>query len=104
VQHAGGVRYGFWGLVADGATFASMRKRRTRPGRAVIATHRAELDATEARVHAEAHVLESGGASPLRAEWNAMVARWAALPVGWTLELEWPLPSRPPASGDRPRR
>jgi hypothetical protein len=98
-----GLRYGFWGLVADGATFASMRKRRTRSGRAVIVAHRAELDAAEARVHAEAHVLESGGDSPLRAEWDAMVARWAALPVGGTLELEWPLPSRPLVGGGADR-
>jgi hypothetical protein len=99
-----GLRYGFWGLVADGATFASMRKRRTRSGRAVIAAHRAELDAAEARVHAEEHLLEHGGDSPLRPEWDAMVARWAALPVGGTLELEWPQPSRPLSSGDRRAR
>ena len=99
-----GLRYGFWGLIADGATFTSMRKRRTREGRAVIAAHRAELDAAEARVHAEAHLLEHGGDSPLRPEWAAMVARWAALPVGGSLELEWPLPSRPLASGGRARR
>ena len=95
-----GLRHGFWGLIAEGATFNSMRKRRTREGRAVIAAHRAELDAAEARVHAEEHLLEHGGDSPLRAEWDAMVARWAALPVGAALELEWPGPSRPLRSGD----
>ena len=90
-----GLRHGFWGLVADGATFRSMDKRRTREGRAVIAAHRAELNDAEARVNAEAHVLEAGGASPLREEWDRVVALWAALPEGGTLELEWPLPSRP---------
>jgi hypothetical protein len=99
-----GLRHGFWGLIAEGATFNSMRKRRTREGRAVIAAHRAELDAAEARVHAEEHLLEHGGDSPLRPEWDAMVARWAALPVGGTLELEWPQPSRPLSSGDRRAR
>jgi hypothetical protein len=99
-----GLRHGFWGLIAEGATFNSMRKRRTREGRAVIAAHRAELDAAEARVHAEEHLLEHGGASPLRPVWDAMVARWAALPVGGTLELEWPQPSRPLSSGDRRAR
>ena len=99
-----GLHYGFWGLVAEGATFNSMRKRRTREGRAVIAAHRAELDAAEARVHAEEHLLEHGGDSPLRPEWDAMVARWAALPVGGTLELTWPLPSRPLAGGGAERR
>jgi hypothetical protein len=95
-----GLRHGFWGLIAEGATFNSMRKRRTREGRAVIAAHRAELESAEARVHAEEHQLEHGGDSPLRAEWDAMVARWAALPVGGTLELEWPGPDRPLRSGD----
>ena len=104
IEAALGLRYGFWGLIADGATFNSMRKRRTREGRAVIAAHRAELDVAEARVHAEVHRLEHGGDSPLRAEWDAMVARWAALPVGDALELEWPLPSRPLGSGARARR
>jgi hypothetical protein len=99
-----GLRHGFWGLIAEGATFNSMRKRRTREGRAVIAEHRAELDAAEARVHAEEHLLEHGGDSPLRPEWDAMVARWAALPDGGTLELEWPLPTGPLRSGDRRAR
>jgi hypothetical protein len=99
-----GLRNGFWGLVAEGATFNSMRKRPTRGGRALIAAHRAELDAAEARVHAEEHLLEQGGASPLRPEWEAMVARWAALPVGEALELEWPLPTGPLRSGGRRAR
>jgi hypothetical protein len=80
-----------------------MRKRRTREGRAVIAAHRAELDAAEARVHAEEHRLEHGGDSPLRAEWDAMVARWEALPVGEAMELEWPGPERPLRSAGRAR-
>jgi hypothetical protein len=99
-----GLRHGFWGLVADGATFKSMDKRRTREGRAVIAAHRAELNAAEARVNAEVSVLESGGASPLRREWDRVAALWAALPEGGTLELVWPLPSRPLASGGGVRR
>ena len=99
-----GLRHGFWGLIAEGATFNSMRKRRTREGRALIAAHRAELDAAEARVHAEEHLLEHGGDSPLRAEWDAMVDRWAALPVGAALELEWPGPDRPLSSSDRRAR
>jgi len=94
-----GLRHGFWGLIAEGATFTSMRKRPTREGRALIAAHRAELDSAEARVHAEEHLLEHGGDSPLRPEWDAMVARWAALSVGEVLELEWPLPTGPLRSG-----
>ena len=78
-----GLRHGFWGL---------------------IAAHRAELDAAEARVHAEEHLLEHGGDSPLRPAWDAIVARWAALPVGGALELEWPQPSRPLSSGRQNRR
>ncbi len=37
VEAATGFDRGFWGLVARGATFRSMRRRRTKPGRAVVA-------------------------------------------------------------------
>src|SRR5688500_13665024 len=43
------VATGFWGLLARGATFKrGTDRRRTRPGRAIVATHRAQLHAAEA--------------------------------------------------------
>ena len=99
-----GLRHGFWGLVADGATFASLGRRRTRPGRALIAAHREELDTAEARVNAEIAVLQAGGASPVRAEFERVAQLWHALPESGVLELTWPLPERPLASSPLPRR
>ncbi len=84
------LRYGFWGLVADGATFQSLGKRRTREGRAVIRAHRDELNAAEALVNAEIEVLEAGGPSAVKEEFDRIARQWAALPEGGTLELVWP--------------
>jgi len=47
VEAATHYEHGFWGLVARGATFRSTGRRRTKPGRAVIAQHRSELQASE---------------------------------------------------------
>jgi hypothetical protein len=47
IEAATGYRCGFWGLLAAGATFKSTGRRRTKPGRAVIAAHRSELAASE---------------------------------------------------------
>lgn len=87
-----GLRHGFWGLVAAGATFQSLDKRRTREGRALIKAHRDELNTAEALVNAEVRVLEGGGRSVVREEFDRIATLWAALPEGGTLELVWPLP------------
>ena len=42
-----GYRDGFWELISKGATFKSTGRRRTKPGRAVIADHRDELAGAE---------------------------------------------------------
>jgi hypothetical protein len=47
IEAATGYDVGFWGLVARGATFRSTGRRRTRPGRAIIAAHRDELRVSE---------------------------------------------------------
>jgi hypothetical protein len=91
-----GLRYGFWGLVADGATFRSMDKRQTREGRAIIRAHRDELNTAEALVNAELETLESGGPSMVKVEFDRIATQWAALPEGGTLEMVWstPIPHR----------
>src|SRR5438105_266747 len=48
-----GLRYGFWGLVDAGATFKTTGRKRTKPGRRIIAEHRADLAAAEHRVNME---------------------------------------------------
>jgi hypothetical protein len=94
VESGLGLRYGFWGLVADGATFQSLGKRRTREGRAVIGAHREALNAAEALVNAEVEVLKAGGPSVVKEEFDRIATQWAALPEGGTLELVWPTPVR----------
>lgn len=47
IEAATGYRDGFWELVSKGATFRSTGRRRTRPGRALIAEHRKELAGAE---------------------------------------------------------
>jgi hypothetical protein len=89
-----GLRHGFWGLVAEGATFESLGKRRTREGRAVIRAHRDALNAAEALVNAEVQVLEAGGPSVVREEFDRIATQWAQLPEGETLELVWSAPVR----------
>src|SRR4051794_35978222 len=56
VEAAVGFDNGFWGLVARGATFRSTGRKRTKPGRAIIAANRDALDESEqvAAVHLEA--------------------------------------------------
>jgi hypothetical protein len=47
IEASAGYHNGFWDLVASGATFKSTGRRRTKPGRAVIAAHRDELAGAE---------------------------------------------------------
>ncbi len=85
-----GLAHGFWGCVADGATFRSLPRRRTEEGRRVVRAHRAELDAAEARVGAEVQAWQRGERPPSAGALDAMLARWRALPADGDLVLEWP--------------
>lgn len=98
-----GLRHGFWGLVADGATYASTGRRRTAEGRAIIAAYREELNAAEAAVNDELRILHAGGESPVKAEFDRVAALWHALPEDGVLELTWSMPARPLGSSVRPR-
>jgi hypothetical protein len=90
-----GLDHGFWGCIADGATFRSTGRKRTRPGRAVIAAHRKELD--EAEHIAGDHVArwEAAKPTPCAAALDEFDRRWRALGDGEGLTIEWPsLPAR----------
>src|SRR5262245_41223579 len=100
-----GFREGFWGLLANGATFESVvGRRRTRPGRQIIRAHHDALTATEHLVNAHATAWRAGGSTQAGPALDAMLARWRALPVGEHLHVDWEvhrLPSTRRAS--RPR-
>src|SRR5215468_5096352 len=60
------IRHGFWGLLANGATFRSVGLRRTKPGQQLIAEHRAALEAAEHVVNAHVAAWRSGIPPPAR--------------------------------------
>jgi hypothetical protein len=90
VESVLGLPYGFWGLLASGATFESVRRRPTQPGRRVISTHRAALMATEHAVNTHVAAWRANAPTPAGPALEAMLTRWRALPVGEELRVEWP--------------
>jgi hypothetical protein len=92
IEAATGYRYGFWGLVADGATFKSTGRRRTKPGRAVIAAHRAELDQSERLAASHAEQWRRGERTPVTEALEAALAQWRALGLDEELAFAWPEP------------
>jgi hypothetical protein len=85
-----GLQEGFWNLVANGATFKSIGRRRTKPGRQLIAAHRAGLNAAEWAVHGHVEAWRDGRPTPAGPALDAMLARWRSLPAGEELVVEWP--------------
>lgn len=107
VEREHGHRHGFWGCLADGATFRSLvsaGRRRTPQGKAVIAGHVADLDAAEADANGHVHAWLQGLPTPLAPVLDDMRARWAALPEGGEIDLDFPLgaTSRRGGRGTRP--
>jgi hypothetical protein len=95
VERELGLAGGFVNLTAHGAIFRSSRRRFTRPGRALIAAHRADLDEAERTVNTTAYAWREGRPTPSNAALDAAAAAWSGLPVGGSIELVWttlPLP------------
>jgi hypothetical protein len=84
-----GIDHGFWGCVADGATFRSLGRKRTTPGRAVIQRHRAELDEAEGRVNGIYFAWRRGEMTPANRELDDALTRWRRVPNGGELVFEW---------------
>lgn len=90
VERELGHRYGFWGCLADGATFRSLVKsgrKRTRPGAAVIAEHVDDLDAAKADANLHVGIWRDGGATPLGPLLTEVRQRWLDLPSGGEMDL-----------------
>ena len=98
VEAALGLEEGFWNLVANGATFKSLGRRPTKPGRQLIADHRAELNQAEGIVSAHVEAWRDGNPTSLGPALDAMLARWRGLHVGEELVVEWPTRRLPRAS------
>lgn len=85
-----GLDRGFWGSLAAGATFKSTGRKRTKPGRTVIARNRNDLDAAEHIVNEHYVRWKVAQPTPAAATLEAMRARWDALGDGGELTIEWP--------------
>lgn len=84
-----GIEHGFWGCVAEGATFRTLGRKRTPQGTAVIRAHRDELDEAEARVNEAFFAWRAGEPTSVGPALDGMRDRWAALPEEGELVLEW---------------
>jgi hypothetical protein len=105
IERALDVRDGFWGLLAHGASFASVPGRRpTEPGRALVRAHHAALAAVEGVVNGHYHAWQRGDPTPLAPTLDVTYARWLALAEGERLVLEWPVRPLPGPAVRRPHR
>jgi hypothetical protein len=93
-----GLEEGFWNLVANGATFKSIGRRQTKPGRQLIADHRNELNEAEGIVNVHVAAWRDGDPTPAGPALDALLARWRALPVGEELVVDWPTRRLPRAA------
>jgi hypothetical protein len=60
VEAGFGLEHGFWNLVANGATFHSIGRRPTKPGRQLVAAYRAELNEVEKVVNTQVQAWRDG--------------------------------------------
>jgi hypothetical protein len=93
IEAATGYPNGFWGLVAKGATFKTTGRKRTKPGRAVIAEHRAEL--LESEQLAARHLVSwrAGATTPVTDALDRALDQWTTLPPDQRIHFEWPSPA-----------
>jgi hypothetical protein len=108
-----GLQRGFWGLLANGATFKSVPGRRlTKPGRQLVRAHFEALNSVEEIANSHARAWRSGEGTPVGPALDAMLARWRALAVGDRLCVEWTVHRLAPVArttehhrpGRRPKR
>lgn len=90
IEAATGYANGFWGLVAAGATFKSTGRRRTRPGRAVIAVHRSELIASEQLAGHHLAQWKQGLSTPVTAALSRAAGQFQALGPAERIVFAWP--------------
>ena len=94
IERTLGIEHGFWGCLAEGATFRTVGRARTPQGKAVIDRHADELARAEEIVNDIHFGWRAGRPTAADAELDAMLQRWRALEEGEALRLEWPLDDR----------
>ena len=93
IEAACGYEYGFWGLVARGATFKSTGRKQTKPGRQIIVEHRAELAASEDLAGIHLTAWQHGARTSVTAALEAAATQWRALSPDERLVFVWPSPT-----------
>src|SRR5262245_3671707 len=93
IEAATGYQHGFWGCIADGATFKSTGRKRTKPGRAVIDEHRAEVVASEHLANHQLFAWKCGEKSIVSEALDRATAQWSQLRAGEHLVFVWPSPT-----------
>jgi hypothetical protein len=92
IEAATGYQYGFWGLVARGATFKSTGRRITKPGRALISGHRQQLVDSEKLAGIHHALWKAGHPGPVSNALDLALAQWRTLKPGRQLTYAWPSP------------
>ena len=92
VEAAVGFRNGFWDLVGRGATFKSTGRRATKPGRAIIAEHRRDLDASERVAGEHMAAWQSGTSTDVTSALDRALEQWRSMRPGEVLVFDWPSP------------
>jgi len=90
IEAATGYRDGFWGLVSKGATFKSTGRRRTKPGRALIAEHRDELAGSERLAGEHMQRWQAGERSVVTDALTRARDQWNGLSFRQGLTFDWP--------------
>ena len=93
IEAATGCDTGFWGLVARGATFKSTGRKRTKPGRELIADNRDALAAAEDLAGRHLALWQRGDTSHVAAALQTVLEQWQALGERDRLVFDWPSPS-----------
>jgi hypothetical protein len=90
IEASTGYRDGFWDLVSKGATFKSIGRRRTKPGREVIAGHRAELAGAERLAGEHLQRWQAGERSQVTEALTRALEQWNGLSFHECLAFDWP--------------
>lgn len=90
VEAATGTEDGFWGLLAKGATFRSIGRKRTPQGRSLIAAHRDTLRAAEQLAATHIADWRAGGSTPVTNALQEAALLFSALEAGERIRYDWP--------------
>jgi len=90
VEAATGMTDGFWGSIAQGATFKSTGRKRTSAGRAVIAKNRKALAEAERLAGQHLASWRSGRKDAVTRELERIDEIWRSVPAEGSLTILWP--------------